>query len=142
MKTYIPKKEEIQHKWYLVDAKGKVLGRLAVGIAQVLSGKNKPIYTPHIDTGDFVVVINAQHVHVTGKKEEQKLYHHYSGYPGGLKSRPFKEVIKRKPEEVIVRAVHGMLPKTKLGRKIISKLKVYPGSEHPHQSQNPEPLDL
>ena len=142
MKTYIPKQEEIEHKWYLVDAKGKVLGRLAVSIAEILSGKNKPMYTPHLDTGDFVVVINAEHVHVTGGKEEQKLYHHYSGYPGGMKSHPFKDMIKRRPERVITQAVHGMLPKTKLGRKMISKLKVYPGDKHPHQGQNPQPIDL
>ena len=142
MKTYIPKKEEITRKWYLVDAKDKILGRLATKIARILSGKNKPIYTPHIDTGDFVVVINAKEVRVTGKKEENKIYYHHSRYPGGLKEEPLKKLRQRKPEEIIKRAVKGMLPKNKLGRKMLKRLKIYPDSNHPHQAQNPEPINL
>lgn len=142
MKTSIPKKEEIVKKWYLVDAKGKILGRMATKIAQILSGKHKPIYTPHLDTGDFVVVINAKEVRVTGKKYTQKIYYHHSGYPGGLKKRTFEELMEKKPEEIIIRAVKGMLPKNKLGRKMLKKLKVYPDANHPHQSQNPEPIDI
>ena len=142
MKTYIPKKEEIATKWYLVDAKGKILGRMATGIARTLSGKDKPIYTPHLDTGDFVVVINAKSVKVTGRKEEQKMYYRHSGYPGGLKQRTFKELREKKPEEIIMRAVKGMLPKNKLGRGMLKRLKVYPGENHPHQAQKPESIDL
>ncbi len=142
MKTYIPKQEEIKRKWYLVDAEGKILGHLATKIAQILSGKNKPIYTPHLDTGDFVVVINARKVEVTGKKREGKVYYHHSGYPGGLKKRTFKELIEKKPEEIIIRAVKGMLPKNKLRKRMLKRLKVYSDASHPHQAQKPEKIEL
>ncbi len=142
MKTYVPKKTEIKKKWYLVDAEGKILGRLASKIAQVLSGKNKPIYTPHLDTGDFVVVINAKKVKVTGNKEKKKIYYHYSGYPGGMKEIVYEKLLEKKPALIIQKAVKGMLPKSKLGRKMIKKLKVYAGTEHRHQSQNPEKIEL
>lgn len=142
MKTYIPREEEITRSWYLVDAKGKILGRLATKIAGLLSGKTKPVYTPSVDGGDFVVVINARHIRVTGKKEEGKIYYHHTGYPGGLKRQTFKELIEKKPEEVLRRAVKGMLPKNKLGRKMLKRLKVYPDATHPHTAQNPQPLDL
>lgn len=142
MKTYVPKKTEIKKNWYLVDAEGKVLGRLASKIAQVLSGKNKPIYTPHLDTGDFVVVINAKKVKVTGNKEKKKIYYHYSGYPGGMKEIVYEKLLEKKPALIIQKAVKGMLPKSKLGRKMFKKLKVYAGSEHRHQAQNPEKIEL
>lgn len=142
MKTFIPKKDEIVRKWYLIDADGKILGRMATRIARILSGKDKPIYTPHLDTGDFVVVINARKVRVTGEKYTQKIYYHHSGYPGGLKKRTFEELMEKKPEEIILRAVKGMLPKNRLGRKMLKKLKVYPDADHPHQAQNPQPIDV
>jgi len=142
MKTFIPKKDKIVRKWYLIDADGKILGRMATRIARILSGKDKPIYTPHLDTGDFVVVINARKVRVTGKKYAQKIYYHHSGYPGGLKRRTFEELMERKSEEIILRAVKGMLPKNRLGRKMLKKLKVYPDADHPHQAQNPQPIDV
>jgi len=142
MKTYIPKAAEIEKKWYLVDANDKILGRLATEIAKVLSGKNKPIYTPHLDVGDFVVVINAEKVKVTGGKEQKKIYYHYSGYPGGMKERTYQQVLEKRPEMIIRHAVRGMLPKSKLGRKMLKKLKVYPGEKHPHQAQQPERLEL
>ena len=142
MKTYVPKKTEIKKNWYLVDAEGKILGRLASKIAQVLSGKNKPIYTPFLDTGDFVVVINAKKVKVTGNKEEKKKYYHYSGYPGGMKEIVYEKLLEKKPTVIIQKAVRGMLPKSKLGRKMIKKLKVYAGAEHRHQAQNPQKIDL
>lgn len=142
MKTSIPKREEIARKWYLVDAEGKILGRMATKIAEILSGKKKPIYTPHLDTGDFVVVINARKVQVTGKKTMDKIYYHHSGYPGGIKQRSFEELVEKRPEEVIQRAVKGMLPKNKLGKKMLKKLKVYPDADHPHQAQRPEKIDI
>ncbi|MBE0477802.1 50S ribosomal protein L13 [Candidatus Aerophobetes bacterium] len=142
MKTYIPREKEITRNWYLVDAKDKILGRLATKIALLLSGKNKPMYTPHLDTGDFVVVINARCIKVTGKKRENKIYYHHSGYPGGLKKETFEDLMGKKPEEIILKAVKGMLPKNKLGRSMLSKLKVYPEANHPHQSQNPQPIEL
>ncbi len=142
MKTYIPKAAEIEKKWYLVDANDKILGRLATEIAKVLSGKNKPIYTPHLDVGDFVVVINAGKVKVTGGKEQKKIYYHYSGYPGGMKERTYQQVLDKRPEMIIRHAVRGMLPKSRLGRKMFKKLKVYPGEKHPHQAQQPERLEL
>lgn len=142
MKTYVPKKTEIKKNWYLVDAEGKILGRLASKIAQVLSGKNKPIYTPHLDTGDFVVVINAKKVKVTGNKEKKKIYYHYSGYPGGMKEIVYEKLLEKKPALIIQKAVKGMLPKSKLGRKMFKKLKVYAGTEHRHQAQNPEKIEL
>ena len=142
MKTYIPKVEEITKKWYLIDAKDKILGRLAVKIALILTGKNKVFYTPHMDTGDFVVVINAKEIRVTGGKETKKIYYHHSGYPGGLKERTFEVMQKKKPGLVIQKAVKGMIPKNKLGVKMIKKLKIYPGAEHPHQAQNPEKIEV
>ena len=142
MKTYIPKVEDIEKRWYLVDAEGKVLGRLASKIARILSGKNKPIYTPHLDVGDFVVVINAEKVRVTGGKEKKKIYYHHSGYPGGLKSWTYEKLLKKDPSRIIRKAVQGMLPKNKLGRRMLKKLKVYPGPEHPHQAQKPQKIEL
>jgi len=142
MKTFIPGKDELKKKWYLIDAEGKILGRLATQIAMILSGKNKPIYTPHLDTGDFVVVINAAKVKVTGRKEEKKIYYYHSGYIGSLKERTLGEMRQRKPEEIIYRAVKGMIPKNKLGRKMLTKLKVYPGEDHLHQAQKPEKIEV
>jgi len=142
MKTYIPKAKEIEKKWYLVDAEGEILGRLASKIAQVLIGKTKPIYTPFLDVGDFVIVINAKKVRVTGGKEKKKIYYHYSGYPGGMKGKVFEDLMKEKPEKIIREAVRGMIPKNKLGRKMLKKLKVYPGTEHPHEAQKPEKIRL
>ena len=142
MKTYSVKPHEIQREWYVADAEGKILGRFASEIAQILRGKRKPIYSPHLDVGDHVIVINASKIQVTGKKAEQKLYFRHSGYPGGLKATPFKELLAKRPERVIEKAVWGMLPHNRLGRKMIKKLKVYAGSEHVHQSQKPAPIDL
>ena len=142
MKTYIPKPSEIERKWYLVNAEGKILGRLSSRIAQILSGKDKPTYTPHMDVGDFVVVINAEKVKVTGNKEEKKIYYRHSGYPGGLKERTYQEQLDKEPQDIIRMAVRGMLPKSKLGRQMFQKLKVYAGPQHPHQAQKPEQLDL
>lgn len=142
MKTYIPKEAEIEKKWYLVDAEDKILGRLASKIAQILSGKNKPIYTPHLDVGDFVVVINAEKVKVTGGKEEKKIYYHHTGYPGGIKGIVYEDLLKKKPEMIIQEAVKGMLPKSKLGRKMLKKLKVYRGEKHLHQAQKLEKIEL
>jgi large subunit ribosomal protein L13 len=136
MKTYFAKKEEpIDKKWVLVDAQGRILGRMATEIADILRGKNKPVYTPHVDTGDFVVVVNAEKVQLTGKKWDQKTYYRHSGYMGGLKAQTAKEVLEKKPELLIRHAVKGMLPKNRLGRKMINKLKVYRGSDHPHEAQ-------
>jgi len=141
MKTYIPRKEEIKRKWYLIDAEGQILGRLAVKIAKILSGKEKPIYTPHLDVGDFVIVINAEKIKVTGNKEQKKIYYHHSGYPGGLRKKTYEELLKEKPQLIIKEAVKGMLPKNKLGSRMFKKLKVYKGIEHPHQAQKPVPLN-
>jgi large subunit ribosomal protein L13 len=135
MKTYSPKAKDVERKWWVIDATDKTLGRVATQVACLLKGKHKPIYAPHIDTGDYVVVINAAKVRVTGKKAEQKVYYRHSGYPGGLKSRSFEEVLTRNPSRVIELAVKGMLPHNRLGRTMIKKLKVYPGAEHPHQAQ-------
>lgn len=140
MKTYIPKKDETQGKWYIVDANGKVLGRLATRIATILRGKHRPEFTPHLDLGDHVIVINAGKVRLSGKKANIKTYYHHTGYPGGLREESFVELLKRKPEEVIERAVKGMLPHNRLGNRQILKLKVYAGKEHPHVAQNPEVL--
>jgi large subunit ribosomal protein L13 len=142
MKTDTPKADQIRHDWYLVDAADLVLGRLATQIATILRGKNKPYFTPHLDTGDYVVVINAEKVRLTGNKELQKTYQRYSGYPDGRKEIPFKRMLQEKPEEVITHAVKGMLPKNSLGRQIITKLKVYAGNQHPHTAQKPKPLTL
>ncbi len=138
MSTPMAKKGAIEQKWHLVDAKGKTLGRLASRIAILLRGKHKPRFTPHVDVGDFVVVVNADKVTLTGKKWQEKLYIHHSGYPGGLKSVSAEKVKNKKPERLITMAVQGMLPKNKLGRKMIKKLKVYAGEAHPHQAQQPE----
>ena len=137
MKTYSAKPREIEQAWYVIDAEGRTLGRLATQIADLLRGKGKPHYTPHIDTGDFVIVVNAEKVHVTGKKMEQKIYYRHSGYPGGLRSRTLAEQLSRRPEEVLRKAVKGMLPKNKLAARQIVKLKIYAGPVHPHEAQNP-----
>ena len=140
MKTHSTKPSDINREWYLVDAEGQTLGRLASEIAKVLRGKHKPIYAPHLDTGDYVIVINAEKVHVTGNKLDQKIYHRHSGYPGGLKSITLREQLKRHPSRVIRSAVRGMLPHNRLGRATIRKLKVYAGDAHPHQAQQPRPF--
>ena len=142
MKTQFASKDDVEHKWYLVDAEGAVLGRLAVKIANCLRGKNKPIFTPNSDTGDFIVVVNADKVKLTGKKLDKKIYYRHSGYPGGLKAETAKERLLKKPKEVIIDAVWGMLPKGRLGRAILKKLKVYKGPEHPHKAQKPEILSI
>ena len=142
MGTYSAKKEDIIRKWFIVDASGKTLGRLASTIATVLKGKTKPIYTTHVDTGDFVIVVNADKVHLTGKKLEQKVYYSHSGYPGGLKSVTAGKLIKTRPENVIKMAVEGMLPKTQLGKQMLTKLKVYAGENHPHSAQQPAAMKL
>jgi len=140
MKTYIPKGEQAAKSWYVVDASGKTLGRLASRIATVLRGKHKPTYSPSVDEGDFVIVVNAEKVHTTGNKTRDKLYHHHSGYPGGIKSVSLGKLLENKPEEVIRKAVWGMLPKGPLGRSMFGKLKVYRGGTHPHQAQQPRAL--
>jgi len=142
MKTYSAKKGELEQRWYLVDADGQTLGRLATQIADALRGKGKPQFTPHVDSGDFVVVVNAEKVRVTGKKLEQKRYYRHSGYPGGLRSRTLAQQLDRRPTEVLRTAVKGMLPKNKLAARQITKLKIYAGPEHPHEAQEPEPLPL
>ena len=142
MTTYDAKKGEIEHSWYVVDAESKVLGRLATRVADVLRGKHKPIFTPYVDTGDFVVVINAEKVHLTGTKMDNKKYYRHSGYPGGLKITTPAELLRKKPEAIIMHAVKGMLPKTKLGRQQFKKLKVYAGKDHPHQAQQPSELKV
>jgi large subunit ribosomal protein L13 len=141
LKTYVAKPSSREREWLLVDAAGKTLGRLATQIADLLRGKRKPEYTPHIDTGDFVVVVNAREVAVTGRKREDKVYHRHSGYPGGLRSRTFEQMMDRRPEEVIRLAVKGMLPRNRLARQQLRKLKIYAGPDHPHQAQRPKPLD-
>ena len=142
MKTYSAKPGEVTREWYLVDAEGKTLGRLATQIADTLRGKRKPQYTPHVDTGDFVIVVNAEKIQVTGNKLDQKRYYRHSGYPGGLRSRTLREQLDRRPTEVLRVAVKGMLPKNRLARQQITKLKIYAGPEHPHEAQNPRPLEL
>jgi len=142
MKTWNAKPGEIDREWYLVDAEGQTLGRIATHIADTLRGKDKPQYTPHVDTGDFVVVVNAEKVAVTGNKLDDKRYYRHSGYPGGLRSRTLREQLERRPEEVIRKAVKGMLPRNRLARAQLRKLKIYAGPEHPHAAQNPRPLDL
>lgn len=138
MRTYIPKENDVEKKWWLIDADGKILGRLATEVADILRGKNKPQYTTHLDMGDFVVIINAEKIKVTGDKLDSKVYFSHSGYPGGIKEESLGHLLARKPEEVIMKAVRGMIPKNKLGRAVIKKLKVYCGPEHPHQAQNPQ----
>ncbi|MSO58643.1 MAG: 50S ribosomal protein L13 [Thermoleophilia bacterium] len=142
MGTYTAKPGEIQHDWWVVDAEGKTLGRLATQIADVLRGKNKPVYTPHVDTGDFVIVVNAGKVHLTGKKLDEKMVRWHSGYPGGLKERTMREQLERRPTEVIRRAVKGMLPKNRIAAQQITKLKVYAGPDHPHTAQQPKQFPL
>ena len=137
MKTYLAKKETVQHKWYLIDAEGKVLGRLAVKAANILRGRHKPTYTPHVDTGDFVVVINASKVVLTGKKEEATEYMSFSGYVGGEKYRKLTDVRRQKPEFIVMQAVKGMLPKNRLANQMLTKLRVFPGATHDHAAQNP-----
>src|SRR3954449_6382784 len=141
MKTYNAKPGEIVRDWYVVDAEGQTLGRLATQIADVLRGKGKPAYTPHIDTGDFVIVVNAEKVHVTGQKLDQKIYYRHSGYPGGLRERTLREQLERRPEEVLRKAVKGMLPRNRLGRQQLTKLKIYAGPDHPHEAQEPKQLE-
>jgi large subunit ribosomal protein L13 len=142
MKTVFAKNTDVVKKWHVIDADGMVVGRLASQVAKILRGKNKPIFTPHVDTGDFVIIINASKVRFTGNKLEQKAYYHHSGYPGGIKKKIAKDIMKNTPERIIFSAVRGMLPKNRLGRQQLSKLKVYSGSEHPHNAQNPEALNL
>jgi len=141
-KTYVPPQDSIEQQWYVVDAAGQRLGRLATEIAIILRGKNKPTYTPHMDTGDFVIVVNAEKVQVTGKKYDQKLYRRHSGRPGGMKTETFAKLQARIPERIIEQAVRGMLPKNSLGRKLFTKLKVYKGSEHPHAAQKSQPITI
>ena len=142
MKTWNAKPGEVARTWYVVDADGKTLGRLATAIAIALRGKNKPQYTPHVDTGDFVVVVNAEKIAVTGQKLDQKLYHRHSGYPGGLRTRTLREQLDRQPTEVLRKAVKGMLPRNRLSRAQLTKLKIYAGPVHPHEAQAPKPLPL
>lgn len=142
MRTYFPKKGEIEPRWFIIDAEGKVLGRLSTEIARIISGKSKPTYTPFLDTGDHVIVINAEKVVLTGRKESDKIYRSHSLYPGGLKSRAARFVRAEKPEAMIEEAVWGMLPKNRIGRKMLKKLKVYRGANHPHTAQKPEKLDI
>jgi large subunit ribosomal protein L13 len=142
MKTYVATPASRERNWLVVDASGKTLGRLSTQIAEALRGKRKADYTPHLDVGDFVIVVNAERISVTGRKREQKRYYRHSGYPGGLRSRTLGEMLERRPEEVIRRAVKGMLPRTRLGRAQLRKLKVYAGPDHPHAAQKPEPLEV
>ena len=141
-KTYSAKTEDIEKAWWVVDATDQTLGRLATQIATLLRGKHKPQFTPHIDCGDYVVVVNAEKIHVTGQKLDQKMYHRHSGYPGGLRSITLRDQLDKYPERVIESAVRGMLPKNRLGRRIRAKLKVYAGPDHPHAAQNPQPYEL
>ena len=142
MKTVSAKKESISREWYVVDATDKTLGRLSTAIANRLRGKHKPEYTPHVDTGDYIVVVNAEKVRVTGNKKTDKIYHHHTGYPGGIKSITFDKLIDKAPEQVIEKAVKGMMPKNKLSRSMLNKLKIYAGSAHPHSAQQPMPLEI
>src|SRR5580658_7810724 len=142
MGTFVPSGKNIDRKWFVVDASGQTLGRLATKAASVLSGKLNPQYVPYIDMGDHVIVINAEKVRLTGLKSEQKLYRRYTGFPGGLREESFVRLLNRRPEHILEQAIKGMLPKTKLGRKMVSKLQVYRGDKHPHQAQNPQPLEI
>jgi large subunit ribosomal protein L13 len=142
VRTWTGKTAEIEREWYLVDAEGETLGRLASRIAPILKGKHKPTYMPHLDAGDFVIIVNAEKVRVTGQKLDQKLYHRHSGYPGGLTSINLRDQLAKHPERVLQSAIKGMLPKNKLGRRMLKKLKVYAGPEHPHQAQQPKQLEL
>ena len=142
MKTISAKEEEIQRDWYVIDAQGQTLGRLATRTATILRGKHKPLYTPHVDCGDYVIIVNAEKVHTTGQKMSQKKYYRHSGYPGGIKEISLRDQLQKFPERVLESAVRGMLPKNRLGRRMFKKLKVYPGPNHPHQAQQPKPLEL
>jgi large subunit ribosomal protein L13 len=142
MKTYSAKQQEVERQWYVVDAQGRILGRMATRIADILRGKHKPCYTPNVDTGDFVVVVNAEKVMLTGKKPQQKIYQRYSGYPGGLKKIKFADMQKKFPERIVRLAVQRMVPNNRLGRKMMQKLKIYSGPNHPHEAQKPEALSL
>lgn len=142
MKTISAKEAEIQRDWYVIDAQGQTLGRLATQTAAVLRGKHKPLYTPHVDCGDYVIIINAEKVHVTGQKMSQKKYYRHSGYPGGLKEISLHDQLQKFPERVLESAVRGMLPKNRLGRQMFKKLKIYPGPNHPHQAQQPKPMEF
>jgi len=142
VRTFSPKAGDVQRKWHVVDASDVVLGRLASHVASLLRGKHKPIYAPHVDTGDFVIVVNARNVAISGNKLEQKRAYRHSGYPGGLRSVTYRDLLERHPERVVEKAVRGMLPKNSLGRKMFSKLKVYAGPDHPHQAQQPEPYTI
>ena len=139
MSTFIPTAQNFERKWFVIDASGKTLGRLATQAASVLAGKNNPMYTPYIDTGDHIIVVNAEKIQLTGLKAQQKLYRRYTGFPGGLREESFTKLLARRPEKIIEEAVKGMLPKTKMGRQMATKLKVYRGTEHPHQAQQPVP---
>jgi len=141
-KTYVTKEEDVQREWYVIDASGQTLGRLAARVASVLRGKHKPVYSPSVDAGDFVIVVNAEKVHVTGRKLDQKMYYRHSGYPGGLKEITLRNLLQQHPTRVIEHAVRGMLPKNRLGRQVFRHLKVYAGSEHPHEAQQPKALEL
>jgi large subunit ribosomal protein L13 len=142
MKTYSAKKEDVVRQWVVIDAQDQVLGRLASKVAHILRGKNKPIFTNHVDTGDFVVIVNAEKIRLTGNKLDDKIYYWHSGYPGGIKARTAREMLEKKPEQVIKSAVKGMLPKNRIGSKLISKLKIYAGPDHPHEAQQPEKIQL
>ena len=142
MRTYTPKPADVQRQWYVIDATDVVLGRLASQVATLLKGKHKPIYAPHIDTGDFVIVVNAEKVALTGNKREQKRAYRHSGYPGGLRSMSYKELLERHPERAVEKAIKGMLPKNRLGRRMFKKVKVYAGPNHPHQAQQPVPFEI
>ena len=139
-KTYVTKTEDVQRDWYVVDATGQTLGRLASEVARILRGKHKPIYSPAVDVGDYVIVVNVEKIHVTGRKLDQKMYYHYSGYPSGLKSTALRDLLKQHPARVIKHAVRGMLPKNRLGRRVFKNLWVYAGPDHPHVAQQPKPL--
>lgn len=142
MKTFSAKPAQVKRDWYVIDANGKTLGRMATEIARRLRGKHKPEFTPHVDTGDYIVVVNAEKVHVTGKKTTDKMYYHHTGYPGGIKSVSFEKLLEKAPERIIQIAVKGMLPKNSLGREMFKKLKVYAGPEHAHAAQQPKPLEI
>ena len=142
MKTFSAKPHEVEREWFVIDAQGQTLGRLASRIATILRGKHKPIYTPHVDCGDYVIVVNAEKINVTGQKLDQKIYYRHSGYPGGLKQITLRRQLQTHPERVLEAAVRGMLPKNRLGRKMFKKLKVYAGPDHPHQAQQPKPLQV
>ena len=142
MKSFVAKPHEVERKWYVIDAEGKTLGRLSTEVASILRGKKKPIYTPHVDTGDYVIVINAEKVEVTGNKRKDKMYKHHTGFPGGLREVSFEKLQAKKPEEILRHSIKGMMPKGKLGRQMYKKLKVYAGSEHKHEAQKPEVWEI